>query len=582
LADTRERVPPHLRRFVVEQDYGAYTAVDHAVWRFVLLQMYDRLRRTAHPAYGRGLERTGMSVERIPRIADMDRCLSELGWGAVCVDGFIPPRAFQEFQALGILPIAAEMRRVEHLPYTPAPDIIHEAGGHAPILPDPEYAAFLRRVGEYGVRAFASPRDGELYEAVRRLSVVKEQRDASPEQLADAERALADLTTQPAQASEAAQLARLYWWTVEYGLVGTPEDYKLYGAGLLSSLAESHFCHDPAVRKLALTPECMHVDYDITRPQPQLFVARDFAELSEVLEQACAPFAFRAGGVPALRTACASGEVATIELDGGLQITGEVAEVIDDGAEAHLVRLRGACALGRRGQTLTGHGRAVYPSGLVVAFGPLADGRAPAELSAESLRARRASGDGADAELRLDCASGLRLVGRLPQVLDAESGLLLADARVLRGEQPLWPSLQLAPVLLVHGRVSSVRAGAEDGRYWPEADYPPITAPSRHAHALPQRGLEALYERAAQCVPEDVAELHDALQRAHPDEWLLRWNLLELLTDRGLDAPRRRQLIAELWRLEERFERKNPIAMGLQYLGYRGDGSRLSRPAASG
>jgi phenylalanine-4-hydroxylase len=584
LADTRERVPPHLRRFVVEQDYGAYTAVDHAVWRFVLLQMYDRLQRTAHPAYGRGLERTGMSVERIPRIADMDRCLSELGWGAVCVDGFIPPRAFQEFQALGILPIAAEMRRVEHLPYTPAPDIIHEAGGHAPILPDPEYAAFLRRIGECGVRAFASPRDGELYEAVRRLSVVKEQRDASPEQLTDAERVLADLTTPPAQASEAAQLARLYWWTVEYGLVGAPDDYKLYGAGLLSSLAESYFCHDPAVRKVALTRECMHVDYDITRPQPQLFVARDFAELGEVLEQACAGFAFRAGGLAGLRTACASGEVATIELDGGLQITGEVAEVIDDGAEPQLVRLRGACALGRRGQTLAGHGRAVYSSGLVVAFGPLAGGRAPAELSAESLRARPGSGGGGDAGLRLACASGLRLEGRLPQVLDAgvERGLLLADARVLRGEQPLWPALQSVPVLLVNGRVSSVRAGAEDGRYWPEADYPTIRAPSRRAHALPQRGLESLYERAEQRAPEDVAELHDALQRAHPDEWLLRWNLLELLTDRGLDAPRRGQLIAELWRLEERFERKNPIAMGLQYLGYRGDGSRLSRPAASG
>jgi hypothetical protein len=137
-------------------------------------------------------------------------------------------------------------------------------------------------------------------------------------------------------------------------------------------------------------------------------------------------------------------------------------------------------------------------------------------------------------------------------------------------------------VLVVHGRVSSVRAGAEDGRYWPEADYPAVKAPSRRAHALPQRGLQSLYERAEQRAPEDVAELHEALQRAHPDEWLLRWNLLELLTDRGLDAPRRAQLIAELWRLEERFERKNPIAMGLQYLGYRGDGSRLSRPAASG
>ena len=93
MVPTRDRVPPHLRRYVVEQDYAAYDAVDQAVWRFVLLQMYDRLERSAHPAYARGLSQTGMSVERIPSIADMDSCLSDFGWGAVCVAGCIPPRA---------------------------------------------------------------------------------------------------------------------------------------------------------------------------------------------------------------------------------------------------------------------------------------------------------------------------------------------------------------------------------------------------------------------------------------------------------------------------------------------------------
>ena len=568
MADTRDRVPPHLRRFVVAQDYGAYTAVDHAVWRFVLLQMYDRLRQTAHPAYARGLSRTGMSVERIPRIDDMDRCLRELGWGAVCVDGFIPPRAFQEFQALGILPIAAEMRRVEHLPYTPAPDIIHEAGGHAPILPDPEYAAFLRRIGEYAVRAFASRRDSELYEAIRRLSVVKEQRDATREQVAEAERALAELVAQPAQSSEAAQLARLYWWTVEYGLVGTPDDYKLYGAGLLSSLAESHFCHDPAVRKLPLTAACVDVDYDITRPQPQLFVARDFAHLGEVLEQACARFAFRCGGIAGLHVACAAAEVATIELDGGLQITGEVAEVIDDGSQPRVIRLRGPCALGRDGQIDPGHGRAAHPHGLVVAFDPQWSGGSAAHFSA-----------GEGARVRIDCTSGLSVEGRLDQALQVGAGrsVLLAEARVLRGEQPVWePPLQPDSVLLVAGPIRAVRAGAADGSYWPEAEFTAITAPSRREPAGLQRGLQSLYERAALRVPEHVPELHESLQRDHREEWLLRWNLLELLTARALDAPRRAQLVTELWRLEESFERKNPIAMGLRYLGYRGDGAGAS------
>ncbi|HEY0465603.1 MAG TPA: hypothetical protein VGC79_15420, partial [Polyangiaceae bacterium] len=130
------RVPHDLRRFVVEQDYAQYNEVDQAVWRFVLLQTYQRLQHTAHPAYRDGLAQTGISVERIPRISEMSACLARFGWSAVCVDGFIPPRAFQEFQAASILPIAADMRSIDHLTYTPAPDIIHEAAGHAPILPD--------------------------------------------------------------------------------------------------------------------------------------------------------------------------------------------------------------------------------------------------------------------------------------------------------------------------------------------------------------------------------------------------------------------------------------------------------------
>ncbi|MGA7121114.1 MAG: hypothetical protein WBY94_13500, partial [Polyangiaceae bacterium] len=143
-------MPAHLRRFVVEQDYSQYTAVDQAVWRFVLLQTHSRLIHTAHPAYKEGLAATGISVDRIPSVAEMNDKLSRFGWGAVCVDGFIPPRAFQEFQAHGILPIAGEMRTREHLVYTPAPDIIHEAAGHAPILPDPVFAGFLRRIGDLG------------------------------------------------------------------------------------------------------------------------------------------------------------------------------------------------------------------------------------------------------------------------------------------------------------------------------------------------------------------------------------------------------------------------------------------------
>src|SRR5579872_4913537 len=200
-------VPAHLRRFVVPQDYGGYDAADQAVWRFVLLQMHARLVDTAHPAYRTGLAATGISVDRIPSIEEMNDRLARFGWGAVCVDGFIPPRAFQEFQAASILPIAADIRTREHLVYTPAPDIIHEAAGHAPILPDPVFASYLRRIGELGRMAFADPQDDRVYRAIHALSELKERRTAAAHEVADAEGELAAALAEAHEPSEAARLS---------------------------------------------------------------------------------------------------------------------------------------------------------------------------------------------------------------------------------------------------------------------------------------------------------------------------------------------------------------------------------------
>src|SRR5258708_10733270 len=202
-------VPPHLRRFVVEQDYAQYTAVDQAVWRFVLLQTHARLVQTAPPAYRDGLAATGISVERIPSIAEMNDRLARFGWGAVCVDGFMPPRAFQEFQASGILPVAADMRTHEHLVYTPAPDIVHEAAGHAPILPEPVFAAYLRRIGELGKKAFTVPEEDRVFRAIYALSEVKENPGASREEVASVEAELEASLAGAAEPSGAALLSRL-------------------------------------------------------------------------------------------------------------------------------------------------------------------------------------------------------------------------------------------------------------------------------------------------------------------------------------------------------------------------------------
>lgn len=493
---TRDRIPAHLRGYVVEQDYDAYTAVDHEVWRFVLLQLRRHLAETAHPAYLDGLGQTGISIERIPRIAEMDTCLQRYGWGAIGVDGFIPPRAFQEFQALALLPIAVEIRTVEHLPYTPAPDIIHEAAGHAPILPDPAYASFLQRIGRVGTRAFASRYDDELYRAVHDLSVVKERRDATASEVTAAEERIETLVRDPPAPSEAARLARLYWWTVEYGLLGAPADYRIYGAGLLSSLGESHFCRRPEVRKIPLDASCVGVSYDITRLQPQLFVARDFERLGEVLDEVTAEFAFRRGGLHGLEIARESGEVATVELDSGLQVTGKLADVTRAGGRAEL-RFEDRCLV-----------------------------RQPLQATSDAL------------------ASEVHTAG---YSLALERG----------GEE-----------------VTSVFAGAADPGYWPAKEFPRTRAPARSEPTRSRRALIDMYASARGARESgDGAlsrheEMHAALRRDHPHEWLLRWTLLEAVQRvPGSDAMSA-QLARELRALEKHYAGEHPIATGLRHLGY--------------
>src|SRR5205814_1625780 len=175
--------PKHLLQFAVDQRYDDYTSVDHAVWRFIMRQNIFFLREYAHKVYFQGLLNTGISFERIPRIEEMNDILAKIDWGAVAVDGFIPPAAFMEFQAYKVLVIACDMRQIHHIEYTPAPDIVHEAAGHAPIIVDREYSKYLQRFGEVGAKAMSSKKDFELYEAIRHLSILKEQPNSDPKEV---------------------------------------------------------------------------------------------------------------------------------------------------------------------------------------------------------------------------------------------------------------------------------------------------------------------------------------------------------------------------------------------------------------
>ena len=171
--EVTKKLPKHLHKFVVKQPYSEYTAQNQAVWRYVMRMNVDYLSKVAHESYLKGLEKTGISVDFIPKMGGMNRILKEIGWAAVSVDGFIPPNAFMEFQAYNVLVIASDMRTINHIEYTPAPDIIHEAAGHAPIIANPEYAEYLRRFGEIGSKAISSAKDYEMYEAIRLLIYFK-------------------------------------------------------------------------------------------------------------------------------------------------------------------------------------------------------------------------------------------------------------------------------------------------------------------------------------------------------------------------------------------------------------------------
>ena len=136
------RLPKHLKQYVLDQDYSQYSAIDQAVWRHVMRKNVAYLPQVAHPSYLSGLELAGISTEKIPSMYGMNRILQKIGWAAVAVDGLIPTLAFLEFQAYKVLVIAQDIRQIENIQYTPAPDIIHESAGHAPIIANQEYSEY--------------------------------------------------------------------------------------------------------------------------------------------------------------------------------------------------------------------------------------------------------------------------------------------------------------------------------------------------------------------------------------------------------------------------------------------------------
>lgn len=535
-----ERIPQHLQVWTVEQQPELYTPIDHAAWRYIMRISRRFFAQHAHELYLDGLAKMGISQERIPLIEEMDRRMQEIGWRAVAVSGFIPPQIFMEFQALGVLPIACDMRQLEHILYTPAPDVVHEAAGHAPIIADPDYSRYLKAYGEVSRLAIYSKQDMAIYRAIRHLSELKEDPRATAESIEEAEWQLEEATASVTWISEAAELSRMYWWTVEYGLVGELEQPKIYGAGLLSSAGESYRCLGPEIRKLPMSVDCVHLDFDITKPQPQLFVTPDFKHLLKVLEDYAETMACRIGGPRALEKARLAGTPVTVTLDSGLQISGVLGSwQQDDAGNIAYMQFAGSTMLGSGDTPLSGHGRDAHADGFGTAIGRLK----AREFGAGSLKdedlAELGFENGGTGSLEFE--SGVKVVGRLRERMPGPRGnrmLCFVDCRVTRGDEllfdPAWGRYDMACGL----EVESVVGGWMDRSMDPE-DLPGERPVMQSNLTDENRELCPLYQdvrrvRELKSPGRDdllgLEEIARRLDETWPDDWLLRLELLELGT----------------------------------------------------
>ena len=412
-----KKIPIHLHQFIANQDYDLYyNARDQAVWRYVMSQLSHQLKFSAHPNYIEGLEKTGISIEKIPSIEEMNKCLSKLGWMAIVVDGFIPPQAFMELQALKVLAIALDMRSIEQILYTPAPDIVHESAGHAPMVYDAEYSVYLQSFGEIGVKAMFTKQDKEVYEAVRHLSIMKGYPSTKKEEIKQAEENLNNKLSSVTVLSESSLLTRLHWWTVEYGLVGTVNSYTIYGAGLLSSLSESKSClDDENVKKIPLTVDAVNTPYDITNPQPQLFVTKSCRHLIQVLEDFADQMCFRKGGAESVQVAIDSEIISTCEYSSGLQVSGLFTRLLKNSINKEIyIGTTGPTQISVNNKELDGHGISYHTEGFGSPVGPICNLMTPLENATEydliALNIKR------EHVVHLEFVSGIEVIGVLKKI----------------------------------------------------------------------------------------------------------------------------------------------------------------------
>ena len=530
-----DRLPAHLKQFIKPQNYEEYTAINQAVWRYVMRKNVEYLSQVAHSSYLDGLKQTGISIDHIPNMYGMNRILKEIGWAAVAVDGFIPPAAFMEFQAFNVLVIASDIRQLEHIEYTPAPDIIHEGAGHAPIIANPEYAEYLRRFGEIGCKAVSSAKDWEIYEAIRHLSIIKEAEDTPEDEIAKAEKRVDELQNDLREQSEMAQIRNLHWWTVEYGLIGTPENPKIYGAGLLSSIGESAWCMTDKVKKLPYTIEAAQQEFDITKPQPQLYVTPDFAHLSLVLEEFANKMALRRGGLEGIQKVINSKNIGTIELSTGIQVSGTFSRVIEHEGRPIYFQTTGETALASREKELVGHGTKNHPDGFGSPLGKLEGiNLAIEDMGPRDLRAYDIyEGEAISFEfeggvvVKGEIITGTRnLQGKVILISLKNCTVTYKDEVLFK---PEWGKYDMA----IGKEIVSAFAGPADAESFDLITHKTSSTTIKSKKTPEREELESLYEsvrniREGKNTKFSLQAAFDIVKKHHPKDWLLSVEIFEL------------------------------------------------------
>jgi phenylalanine-4-hydroxylase len=534
------KLPKHLRQFIVAQNYEKYTPIDQAVWRYVMRQNYNYLKDVAYYPYIKGLQRAGLSIEYIPDLQTMNDNLGKIGWGAVTVDGFIPPAAFMEYQAYKVLVIAADIRQINHIEYTPAPDIIHESAGHAPIIADADYNAYLSYFGSIGAKAMFSSKDFELYEAIRKLSILKEAIDAIPTAIAKAERELKFISANMGEPSEMALLGRLHWWTVEYGLIGTLEEPKIYGAGLLSSIGESASCMNPKVKKLWYDIKAIDYAYDITKEQPQLFVTPNFQNLIDVLEEFADTMAFRKGGVESILKAIECKNTSTAVYSSGLQISGIFTDIgISPNNNVTFIKTNGPSALAYQNKELAGHHKNYHKDGFSSPVGKLKDvDRALEDLSTSELNELKII---ENETCTLNFESGISVTGLIKNILkkDEKNILITLEQCTVKESngnilfKPEWGTYDMA----VGVEIVSVYNGAADKDAYDEIAHLSKQRTHKVEYDAATKRLHQLYQKVREVRESEqhtdsfneLPKIFDELKTKYRHDWLCALQILEIL-----------------------------------------------------